>query len=257
MGVFFAASIPFAKQYQTTVIVCVVVVKELIKVADYQIKAQARTVTGKKVKQLRQEGITPIVVYGRKIDSMALQANTKELELTLRDAGGTNLIDLNVDGETYNVIARDVQRDVVKRNILHADFVAIDETARITAEVPIILEGVSPVVASRKGILITGPNTLTVEMLAVNMIDSISVDLTVLQELGDSIYVKDMEVDETVTILNDPEQMVARVSQTSAARREEALATVAELEGLTEEADVSAVEVAGEEDEDEFEEEEI
>ena len=219
--------------------------------ADFQLKAQTRTVKGKKVKQLRRDGITPIVVYGRSVEPMTLQANQKDLELTLRDAGGTNLIDLDVDGKTYNVIARDVQRDVIKRSVLHADFVAIDKNARITAEVPVILEGSSPVVVSRKGILITGSNTLTVEMLAVNMIDRIRADLSVLEELGDSIYVKDLVVDENVRILNDPEQMVARVSQTSAARREEALATVAELEGLTEDVDVSAVEVAGEEDDDE------
>jgi len=218
-------------------------------VADYQIEAQTRTVKGKKVKRLRRDGITPITVYGRKIEPMTLQTNTKDLSLTLRDAGGTNLIDLNVDGDTYNVIARDVQRDVIKRTILHADFIAIDESARITAEVPVILEGVSPVVASRKGILLTGPNTVAVEMQAVNMIDSIRVDLSQLLELGDSIFVKDLQVEDTVRILNDPEQMVARVSQTSAARREEALATVAELEGMTEDLDPSQVEVAGEDDE--------
>lgn len=217
--------------------------------ADYQIEAQTRTVKGKKVKRLRRDGITPITVYGRKIEPMTLQTNTKDLSLTLRDAGGTNLIDLNVDGDTYNVIARDVQRDVIKRTILHADFIAIDESARITAEVPVILEGVSPVVASRKGILLTGPNTVAVEMQAVNMIDSIRVDLSQLLELGDSIFVKDLQVEDTVRILNDPEQMVARVSQTSAARREEALATVAELEGMTEDLDPSQVEVAGEDDE--------
>lgn len=202
--------------------------------ADYKIEAQKRTITGKKVNQLRAQGLVPIIVYGPKTPPMNLQVNYRELELTLRDAGGTNLIEMTVNGESYQVLAREVQRDVIKREILHADFFALDPSSKITVEVPVVMINESPAVASRKGILLTGPNSLSVEMRASNMINEIEVDLSTLKELGDSIYVKDLDFGGNARVLNDPDEMIARISQTSAARREEALSILEGEEGAAE-----------------------
>ncbi len=204
--------------------------------AEYKLNAQERTVIGKKVGKLRRNGIVPIVVYGSETAPVHLQVNYRELEMTLRDAGGTNLIEIAVEGnQSYNVLARDVQRDVVRRDILHADFFAISANARITVEVPVVMINESPAVAARKGILLSGPNTLSVEMRASNMLDQIEIDLSSLEKVGDSIYVKDLNFGENARVLNDPEEMIARVAISSAARREEALAAAAGLAGEGEE----------------------
>ncbi len=194
---------------------------------DFNLEVQKRTAIGKKNRRLRREGLVPIIVYGPKKEPVNLQANYRELELTLRDAGGTNLINLNLDGgETFQVLARDVQRDVVKRTILHVDFFRVDADARITVEVPVTYINESPAVVARRGLLLTGPNTLSVEMTASNMIDQIVVDLADVPEVGDSIYVRDLELRSGARIVNDPEEMIVRIAQTSAARREEALAAL-------------------------------
>jgi large subunit ribosomal protein L25 len=189
-------------------------------VAEFTIEAEKRTIIGKQVNRLRAQGFVPITVYGAKIAPISLQVPYRPLEIALMQAGGTNLIDLKVNGDTHVVLVREVQRDVLKGTILHADFFVVDQTSKIRAEIPVHLIGESPVVAAREGILLTGTNTVTVETLPSNLMDHIEVDLSKLVELGDSITVADLDLGDDVTIINEPEDMLARVAQTSAARAE-------------------------------------
>lgn len=219
--------------------------------ADFEIFAEPREVTGKKVKRLRKQGLVPITVYGNKIDAMTLQTDYRSLELALRKAGGTNIIDMNSEGKTVQVVARDVQRDVVRGDIIHADFYAIEAGTKIPAVIPIQLLGESPAVENGKGILMTGLNSLNVEILPSELIDTIDVDLSGLEEINDAIHVSDLNLSESITILDEPEEMIARVSQTSAARAELLEEVYAE-----EEAAAGDVEVEGERSEEEEEGEE-
>ncbi len=215
-------------------------------VAEFVIKAQKRTIVGKKVSQIRAQGLVPGTVYGAKTDPINLQIPYRDVEGLLKQAGGTNLIDVKIGKKTYPVIARDVQRDVLKDTILHVDFFAVDETTKIRADIPIRLAGESPQVTARAGILLTGTNTLTVEMLPQNLMNQIEIDLTQLEEIGDSIMVKDLDL-ETVTIINDPNEMLARIVQPSAARAAELEAAIAMEEGEAVEGEAAGeVEVIGE-----------
>lgn len=188
--------------------------------ADYTIEAELRTITGKKVKRVRAAGLVPITVYGAKIDPVSLQVPYRTLEVALMKAGGTNLIDIKADGKTHTVLARDVQRDVIKGTILHADFFAVDAMSTIVAEIPVHLVGESPAVAAREGILVTGTNSLSIEALPGDLVNEIEVDLTALKAVGDSITVADLSLGDKLTVLNDPAELLAGVSQTSAARAE-------------------------------------
>lgn len=188
----------------------------------FKLKAEKRTLKGKKVKQLRNQKLVPASLYGHEVEPTKIQVNYRELERTLRDAGGTNVIEVEVDGETYSTIVTEVQRDVLRGDILHVDFRAPDMTKRIVAEVPIFYDGQSPLVTSRKGILITGPNNLTVEMLPSRMINQVRIDIGQLTEIGATISVKDLDLAD-IRVLNDPEEMIARIVQPSAARALERL----------------------------------
>lgn len=200
--------------------------------AKYSLKAQERSVVGKKVRQLRRQGFVPGTVYGPHIDPLTLQFDYRELEGTLKNAGGTNLIDIQVqDGDTYPVLAREVQRDILRGDIKHVDFFAVDMKQTLRAEVPVIFEGVSPLVQSRKGIMITGPNSLTMEMLPTKIMDRVTIDVSKLDHMGATIMVKDLELDEGIEILNDQEEMLAKIVQVAAARASEAAAAVLDAEG--------------------------
>lgn len=188
--------------------------------AEFSIDAQERTILGKKVKILRKEGLVPITIYGPKTAPVSLQVPYRPLEVALMNAGGTNLIDIKTEGNEHVVLARDVQRDKIKGTILHVDFMAVDLTSKIRADVPINLIGVSPVVEAREGILLTGTNTVTIETLPDKLLNEIQIDLSELTELGDTITVADLNLDESIVIINEPDEFIAGVRQSSAARAE-------------------------------------
>ncbi len=195
---------------------------------SYSLEAQARSITGKKVSQLRRQGLVPVSVYGPKTDPISLQVPYRALELTLRGAGGTNLIEINHDGNTTTVLTRDVQRDILRNNIIHVDFFAVDLKAKIEIEVPVHFINEAPAVQQKLGILITGPTSLTVETLPTTMPQQLVVDLSILKAVGDTIHVSDLNYGEGITILNDPDELIAGVRQSSAARSEEQEALEAE-----------------------------
>ncbi len=204
--------------------------------AEYELAADLRLARGKKNRELRREGFVPGIVYGPSIEPMSVQFPYRSVEVTLMNAGGTNLIDILVNGDSYPSLAREVQRDVVRGDILHVDFLAVDQTQRISVEVPIVMQGESPVVAAREGILITGRSSLTLEVFPSDIRDRIEIDLSTLTELGAEVLVRDLSFGESVTVHNDPNEMLAKIVQPAAARAEEELDELGEeIEGETSE----------------------
>jgi large subunit ribosomal protein L25 len=187
----------------------------------FVLEAQPRTIVGKKVSQLRRQGLVPATVYGPKTAPQNLQIPYRALQVTLLKAGGTHLIELTTDGKTTPVLAREVQRDILRNDILHVDFFALDMSAKIEIDVPIHYINESPAVASRIGILISGPTALTIETLPSNLISVIEIDISPLAQIGDAIFVRDLNLGPGIAVLNDPDEMIVRVSQPAAARAEE------------------------------------
>ena len=200
--------------------------------AEFELAADLRLARGKKNRELRREGFVPGIVYGPSIEPMSVQFPYRSVEVTLMNAGGTNLIDIMVNGDSFPSLAREVQRDVVRGDILHVDFLAVDQTQRISVEVPIVMQGESPVVAAREGILITGRSSLTLEVYPSDIRDRIEIDLSTLTELGAEVLVRDLSFGESVTVHNDPNEMLAKIVQPAAARAEEELDELGEeIEG--------------------------
>ncbi len=200
----------------------------------FTIEAESRALVGKKVSQLRRQGIVPVTIYGPKSQPQNLQIPYRPLQLALMKAGGTNLIEITVDGKATPVLAREVQRDILRNDILHVDFFAVDMTAKIRIDVPLHFTGDSPAIASKIGILVTGPTTITIETLPSHLLNQIEIDISSLKEIGDSIHVRDLNLGSDIAIVNDPDEMIARISQPAAARSEEDEAAEAAAEGSPE-----------------------
>lgn len=186
--------------------------------ADFTIKASARSTKGKKVSTLRSKGIVPGTIYGPKAEPLTVQFDYRELETTLKNAGSTNIVGVELDGKNIDVLARDVQRDVLKGTIIHVDLFAVDPNSKIRAEIPVVLTGESPVISSRKAILMAGTSTIRIEVLPSDLVNRIEVDLSPLTAIGSTIYVKDLKVSDRITILNDGDEIVAKAIQTGAQR---------------------------------------
>ena len=96
----------------------------------FVLDAESRDVVGKKVKQLRRDGLVPAVIYGLG-EPENVQLNALKATLALRDASSTEIFTLNLGGKQRRVIARDVQRHVVRRDLIHVDFQEVDENSTI------------------------------------------------------------------------------------------------------------------------------
>ena len=161
---------------------------------------------------MRREGKTPASVYGRGIKSIPIQVETKKLEQILIKAGGTDLISLSVEGSTVpvNVLVREVQKEPLSDTLLHVDFYQVDMLQKIKAGIPLHFTGEAPVLKMKNTSIIHLMDELNVEALPDHLPHRIEIDLTVLLEVDQSIHVKDIQLSSDVTILSDPEQVVAK-----------------------------------------------
>ncbi len=178
----------------------------------YNLEAQSRAVVGKKVSQLRVQGLVPVIIYGAHVEPISLQVPYRPLEVTLRGAGGTHLINVNYDGKTQSVITREVQRDVLRGTIIHVDFLAVDASTRITAEVQIHLVGESSAINTRIGQLLQQIQSLSIEAVPADLIDSVQVDISGLKAVGDAIHVRDLQINKNIIVHNDPDELVVRIN---------------------------------------------
>lgn len=175
-----------------------------------KLKVRKRTLIGKRVKTLRQDGRLPGVLYGAGIESVPIELDVREASRLLSRASGSTLIELDLDNELHSVLVRATQRDVIRGNYLHVDFLKVAMDIRIRAEVPIELIGEAPAAEAAGVVLLTGVTTVEVEALPADLPDRITVNLEVLENLEDSIAVADLFIGENVTMLTESEELIAR-----------------------------------------------
>jgi large subunit ribosomal protein L25 len=213
------------------------------------IDAEPRTVVGKKVKQLRRNGLVPAVIYGIN-DPITVQMDRILLRRVLRRAGTTNLIDISVDDGVRTVLARDIQQHLTRGDLIHVDFQEVDLKVKITAEASLILVGRSQMMEDALGSDVLSLTTVEIEALPDDLIAEIEVDVSQLESADDTILVSDLPVPDGVVILNDPETAVARFEYARLEEEEEE----EELEGFEATADSVEIIEKGKTDEEDGEE---
>lgn len=192
------------------------------------LQVQKRAVLGKKVKALRRAGIIPANLYGHGLQSTALQVESSLLQHSLAKAGRNVLVALGIDGDNPRLaMVRDVKRDPRTHGILHVDFYEVRTTEKITAEVSLILIGEAPAVRQHNCVMLQILTRVAVQCFPQDMPSSLEVDVSALVEAEQSIQVKDIVVKPEITILADPEEVVARVMPPRLATEEEATAEAA------------------------------
>lgn len=195
------------------------------------LQVEKRNVLGKKVRFLRQQGVTPAHLFGHGIDSLSLQSDTAKLRKIVTQAGTTRPIALQVEGdeEPRTVFIREIKRNAITGALLHVDFYQVKKTERMRAEVPVIFVGEAPALKLKGRTLIHGISTLTVECLPDCLPTQIQVDLSRLTEADPAIYVKDLAISPEVTLISAPDQMVAKVTEAYVEKEEEKVAVEAEV----------------------------
>jgi large subunit ribosomal protein L25 len=197
-----------------------------------ELRTQARTTRGKQVKQLRAKGWIPAVVYGADMPTKSIQVQERSLFTTLEESGSTTLINLFVEDESepHVVLAREIQRDVITGQLVHVDFYQVRLTETVKTMPRLEFLGESPLAKQGDAVLIYGMTEIEVECLPTDLINSIPVDVSVLERMDDNILVSDLPVPPGVTVLADPGDVVASVVPTRMVIEEEV--EVEELEEL-------------------------
>lgn len=174
----------------------------------FVLDAEKRAVIGKQVKALRREGKLPAVIYGQEIDPMAITLDTKQVVKILKKVGANTLISIKLGKEEYLSLVREIQREVIVRDLLHMDFQAVSLEETITTSLPVVMSGVAPVIEDFEALLIVSMDQLQIEAKAKDLPDTISVDVSEIREIGDNILVKDLVISGDVKILDDPDGIV-------------------------------------------------
>jgi len=187
------------------------------------LQTSSRDILGKKTRFLRRQGTTPVHLFGHKLKSLALQCDTAQLQQIVTRAGTTRLISLEIENEKHprNVFIREIQRQASTGDLIHVDFYQIRKMERMKAEVPIILVGEAPVMKVRGHSLMQTLNSLSIECLPDKLPPQIEVDLSLLQEVNQSIYVKDITLNPDITVNTDSNHLVVKVSEAVTRRAEE------------------------------------
>ena len=176
-----------------------------------ELSATKRSVTGKGVRALREEGKMPAVVYGPKQKAMAIEVNLRDFSKALETAGESTVVQLMVDGTEHNVLIHDIDRDPVIGTPRHADFYAIVKGQKVEVAVPLEFTGVAPAVKELNANLVKALREIEVSADPMNLPHEFIVDVSGLDVLDKQILVKDIVLPAGVTLVTGGEEVVATV----------------------------------------------
>jgi large subunit ribosomal protein L25 len=196
------------------------------------LRAQKRVSSGSRpARRLRREGQVPAIVYGRDLDTVSVRVSDRDLYSILHTEAGLNaLINLEIeDGASLLTVAREVQRDPVRGEITHLDFIKVSLDVEIEAEVSLQLVGVPRGVREDGALVEAIETTVMISALPTQIPTAVELDISEL-EVGDGLKVADLPAMEGVTYLADAEApLVTILAPTLAEEVEEA--ELEELEG--------------------------
>lgn len=161
------------------------------------------------LRKLRKEGKIPGVVYGSQSDNKPIYLSESELLRTIKDVGRNGIISLDVNGKKENVILTDYQADPLKKEIVHIDFLAVDMTKEVTANVRLVLTGTAAGVKDG-GVLQQSLHEVSVTAKPDQIPSSIEVDVTHLQ-VSDVLTVKDISGQSAYQINHAEDEVVCSI----------------------------------------------
>lgn len=181
--------------------------------ATITLTASPRAILGKRSRYLRRAGITPVNLYGAGIDSTALQVDTRHLINTIVQTTRNTPVSLQIEGEAKarTVFLWRVQRDPLTEDVLHVDLFHVEATRTMRATVPIYLDNVDPDLEKFSKRVNQLLNEVEVETLPMDLPEEIRLDGAQLQELDDEIKVEAIDLGDKVTVLTDPDLIIAKV----------------------------------------------
>lgn len=197
-----------------------------------KLKVVSRDIAGKKVKNLRNDGLVPAILFGPDFDSTMVAIDEKEFRSVFGEAGYSALVDVETpEGKKEKVVFKEIQEHPISDEIIHVSMYVIDPKKPITADIPLGFVGQSQAEKDNLGFVAYGADTITVRCLPKDLPASLEVDLSKLDSAEATILVNEVTLPDGVELdsKEDPNGMVASIAQ--AQKIEDVLEEIAGEEG--------------------------
>ena len=175
------------------------------------LKAERRNMNIK-AKKLRREGFVTCIVFGKEMkESIPIQIAQKEAERVLKTNGKGSQVMLEVDGQSMDVLIKEIDFDSMKHQILEVDFQALVKGEKVHSVAEIVLLNHEKVTT---GVLEKLLNEISYRAVPEALIEKVEIDVGNMR-VGDSIKVKDLPIaaNKEIDLMTDPEAIVVNVSE--------------------------------------------
>jgi large subunit ribosomal protein L25 len=187
-----------------------------------KLTVSSRDVMGKKVKDLRKQGVIPAVVYGKHlVDSLHISIDKLPLLRAYESAGMSTPVEITGDGINQLVLFHHIQVHPVTDRLMHVEFLAVNKDEKVSAEVPLVLVGVSPFEKSGEGRVQLVMQTVQVTALPLDLPHDIQIDISVIEHEGQVLHVSDLKVNDKIHIDEDADAPILTALVNEVAKEDE------------------------------------
>jgi large subunit ribosomal protein L25 len=175
-----------------------------------KLSAKIRNDIGKKTKSLRKKEKIPAIVYGSGIENVLVEVDYKEFKKVFDQAGESSLVSLEISGEKKErpVLIYETQKDYLSGNFTHIDFYQASLKQEVEVMIPLVFEGIAPVIKELGGTLVKEMHEIKVKALPQNLPHNIVVDISGIKTFEDEIFVKDLKLPADVKVLKGLDEIV-------------------------------------------------
>ncbi len=177
----------------------------------------------KKAESYRKENKIPGVIYGPDLESTPVYADEKSINQILQEHE-FGLFEFEFENKKYQGILREIQKHPITQKLIHFDIYVPSLEKEIETKIPIEFVGESPVIR-KGGVLNFNLHELEVKALPRDLLDKIIVDVSKIEEIGQSIYVKDLNIPPNIKVLVDPNTVIVTAISESVEETTEAPST--------------------------------
>lgn len=175
--------------------------------------ATERKIFGKANRALRKTGSIPANVYGTDFKPLAVTVPSFEFTKVYKQAGETDVVYLDVNKKEIPTLISEIQLHPFTEKILHIDFRKVNLKQKIETQVPIEITGVSEAVEKKNGVLLTQMEEIKIEALPTDIPHAITIDISILTEIGQQISVADLPKSDKYEIIDEPEKVIVSVTE--------------------------------------------
>ncbi|MCK4556511.1 MAG: 50S ribosomal protein L25 [Candidatus Aminicenantes bacterium] len=181
---------------------------------SFKIKGEKREVFGKNAsRRLRRNGMIPVILYGAKDMNIPLTLNKKDVFKILRSEAGENTVfEVSFNSETINTMIKDLQKNLVTDEIIHADLIQIALDKAIRVSIPVVTVGDAVGVKTEGGFVDFITREIEVECLPKDIPEQIEIDISELH-LRQSFKVEEVVLPGEITMISDPETILFHIEE--------------------------------------------